>query len=275
MTGDVGAPPVVRFDAPLELSATETEVLVEGAGRELGAGDPAVLAVTTYDGNTGEILDQDTSGRARVLAVTEEDLGADLHRAVLGLREGSRLLMTQPVSDAPSPDAAGADADGGTPTAQPPTEAAADRMLLVVVDVLPSVATGQERELPADLGVALTSDDEHVPSLTVTDAAPPERVRIAYAREGNGAPVLPGQVVTIRYHAIDWATGEVYDSSWATGRGPQVVAVDDTFPALQEALLDAPIGSRIVLASPAAQAFGDAALAMVVDVVAASGEPTS
>lgn len=278
VTGEAGAPPVVQFEAPLPLSSSRVEVIAQGEGRAVGEGDAVVLALTSYDGETGEPIDGESAGRARVVRLTREDVGGDLFAALDGATEGSRILLAQPVTDdAVTPGADVASPDAGTAPTDASTEggsqasASAQRMLVVVVDVLPTRATGDPVEVPGDLGVTVGEDPSGAPTLTVEAVEPPTEVRVVPIEVGSGAPVLPGSEVTVQYHGVVWGTGEVYDSTWAADRGPQTVAVDETFPGLREALLDQPVGSRVLVLSPAAQAFGDAPLAMVVDVLAASG----
>ena len=298
VTGTVGAPPVVQFSTPYPVAPTQVRLVEEGTGPVVTDGAPVVLATTSYDGETGEILDPATSGRPRVLRLTEADVGPDLHAAIEGVPEGSRLVVTQPVRE----DASGATAQGGHSgaSARPstPVEAgdadvavagegaespgagrdasaqAADRMLVVVVDVLPTRATGDAVEVPADLGVSVGEDSAGAPTLSVDRPLDPAELRVVPLKAGSGATVVPGQEVTLQYLGADLATGEQYDSTWMPDRGPQVVAVDETFPGLRRALLDQQAGSRVLVLVPAAEAFGDAPLALVVDILATHGGDT-
>lgn len=286
VAGEVGAPPVVQFKAPLGITDEEITTLTAGAGTELAEGDPVVLALTSYDGETGELLDADTAGRARVLRLTGADVGSELLSALVGVNEGTRLLVQQPVAagnanddavavepgdDASASAPAGEDdadaTDGGEQSAKP----TADKMLVIVVDALHTTATGDPVDLPADLGVIVGEDPGGAPTLSVEAAQPPEALRVAQVRRGTGERVRPGQEVTVQYHGIVWDTGEVYDTTWTVDRGPQVLAVDETFPGLREALLDQPVGSRVLVLAPPAQAFGTSPLALVVDVLATWG----
>ena len=291
--GDVGAPPVVQFDTPLEVASQEITTLIAGDGPALTDGGPVVLALTSYDGHTGELLDLQTAGRARVLRLTSADVGADLHGALTGATEGSRLLVTQPVAepagepaedgtdestDAPADDATDAPTDEGTeaptdgPTDAPTDSATAGRMLVIVVDVLRTSATGVAVEGAGVPGVSVGDGEGGAPTLAVEPgAAPPEKLAVAQVLRGTGEPVRPGQEVTVQYLGLVWDSGEVYDSTWSAERGPQVLAVDDTFPGLREALLDQPVGSRVLVVAPPAQAFGTQTLALVVDVLATWG----
>lgn len=282
--GEVGAPPVVQFETPLDVTAQEITTLLAGDGPALSDGGPVVLSLTSYDGHTGELLDEQTAGRARVLRLTSADVGADLHRALVGATEGSRLLVTQPVADPETADAL-EDTDGdatettddtGDPDATGSTdegdEGTAGRMLVIVVDVLRTAATGEPVEAPQNLGVVVGEGEDGAPTLQIDPTAPPAgELQVAQVLRGTGEPVRPGQEVTVQYLGLVWDTGEVYDSTWTPDRGPQVLAVDDTFPGLREALLDQPVGSRVLVVAPPAQAFGTQTIALVVDVLATWG----
>src|SRR5699024_3248436 len=128
VTGAFGRPPVVSFETPLEMTEEETEVLIEGEGRHLRDGGPALLALSAYDGATGEPLPDRGTGAARTLLLTPEQVGEEVHPLLVDVPEGTRLLVTQPVS-----------ADNG------------ERMLVLVIDVLHTVAQGEE--LPPEEGM--------------------------------------------------------------------------------------------------------------------------
>lgn len=249
VTGAFGSVPVVTFDAPLELRESGIETLIEGEGRTLESGDPALLAITAYDGDDGTILADRGAGEPRNLLLTPEDVGEELAGVLDGTREGSRLLMTQPVDD------------GGP-----------DLMLVVVIDVLHTRATGEAVAPPEDVPV-ITLDEAGAPAVTMPEGIDePAELRVVPLIDGEGPQVLPGQQVIVQYTAWNWDDGSVYDSTWANGAVPATITVNDTFPGLRDGIADQTVGSQVMLLIPPALARGTDSLLMVVDILAATGE---
>lgn len=118
---------------------------------------------------------------------------------------------------------------------------------------------------------AVALADDGAPTITVPDGEPPDRLRVAPLVRGDGAQVRPGQDVTIQYTGMAWETGAPYDSTWATGKVPQTVAIDETFPGLRDGLVDQTVGSQVLLVIPPAQAQGTDTLVLVVDILAVAG----
>ncbi|WP_164745266.1 FKBP-type peptidyl-prolyl cis-trans isomerase [Georgenia faecalis] len=247
VTGAFGRAPIVSFDVPLPLTEGEAKVIVEGEGRELAADQPALLALTAYDGDDGAVLEDRGAGEARTLLLTPDDVGEDLYDVLVGATEGSRLLVTQPIS-----------AEDG------------DRMLVLVIDVLPTSAQG-EAVAPPEGSPTVTVGADGAPVITLPDAEPPSSLEVIPLIRGEGDQVRPGQEVTLQYTAVTWPGGEVYDSTWAAGALPRTVAIDDTFPGLRDGLIDQRVGSRVLLIVPPALGAGTHTLVMVVDILATAG----
>ena len=245
VSGAFGRTPVVSFTPPLELTEAENEVLIEGEGRALEAGGPALLALSAYDGDTGELLPDQGGGHARTLLLTPEEVGEDVYPLLLGAAEGTRLLVTQPVA-----------ADEG------------ERMLVLVIDVLHTVAQGEELEQREDLPT-VTQEDGGV-AITLPDTEPPSSLEVETIIRGGGRQVAPGQAVTMQYVAVTWPGGDIYDSTWADGKVPRTVMIDETFAGLRDGLVDQTVGSRVLVVIPPALGTGAQTLVFAVDVLAAS-----
>ncbi|NLI17613.1 MAG: hypothetical protein GX427_02200 [Actinomycetales bacterium] len=249
VTGEFGSIPVVTFDAPLPVKEGTIEKLVTGEGRELVPDGPALLAITAYDGDDGTVLTDRSPGVPRNLLLTTEDVGATLYDVLVGSTEGTRLLMTQPVDD------------GGP-----------DAMLVVVIDVLHTRATGSPGEAPPE-GIAVTLEEGGAPVLgSLAAVAEPTSLGIVPLLVGEGPQVRPGQQLIAQYTAWNWDDGSVYDSTWANGGIPATITLDETFPGLRNGVVDQKVGSQVLLLIPPALARGTDALAIVVDILAVVGE---
>ncbi|MDD9207495.1 FKBP-type peptidyl-prolyl cis-trans isomerase [Georgenia sp. 10Sc9-8] len=247
VSGPFGSVPTIEVDTPLPMQDARTEVLVEGDGRVLAGEEPVLFALTAFDGQDGEVVAERGVGEARTLMLAPADVGEDLYPVLVGTPEGSRLLVRQPV-----------------------TEDGADRMLLLVIDVLHTRAHGTEQEVPDHLPQVSTGP-EGEPSITLPEEPPPDDLVITRVIRGEGPRVRPGQHTTVQYTGVEWETGEQYDSTWAAGKVPQTVRVDETFPGLRAGLVGQPVGSRVLLVIPPDQAVGTETLVLVVDVLATSG----
>lgn len=250
VSGTVGRVPVATFDTPLPLAPADSETLVEGDGRTLVADGPALLALTAYDGQTGALLADRGAGDARTLLLAPEEVGEDIYPVLLGTTEGSRILLTQPV-----------------------TVDDADRMLVLVVDVLHSRARGQQLEPPESFPDITVTEEDGVPSLTLPDQEPPDSLVVSTVIRGEGRQVSAEHTVTLQYVAVVWPGGDVYDSTWADGQVPRTVDLADTLEGLRDGLLDQTVGSRVIVSVPPAQGTGDQTLVFLVDVLAVS-DPT-
>ncbi len=248
VSGAFGRPPVVSFAAPLPLAEAQSEVLIEGDGRPLEADRPALLAVSAYDGETGDLLPDRGAGEARTLLLTREEVDDDVYPLLVGTPEGSRLLVTQPVEGE----------DG-------------ERMLVLVVDVLHTVATGEEVDQREDLPIV--AEDADGVTISLPDTDPPGGLEVETVIRGSGRQVAPGEEVTLQYVAVTWPGGEIYDSTWADGQVPRTVPVEETFAGLRDGLVDQAVGSRVLIVVPPALGTGDQTLVFAVDILAAS-DPT-
>lgn len=245
VSGGFGRTPVVAFDAPLPLTEAEHVELVAGEGRTLEPEGPVLLRLSAYDGNTGEAWPDHGAGEARIVLLTPQEVGEELYPLLAGTAEGSRLLITQPVS-----------AEGQ------------DRMLVLVVDLLHSSAQGEELEQSPQLPTVAEEDGRVVISLP--DEEPPDSLEVRTVIRGEGRQVSPGQRLVLQYEAVTWPGGDIYDSTWADGQVPRSVDVSDTFAGLRDGLVDQTVGSRTMIVVPPALGTGSQTLVFAVDILAAA-----
>lgn len=249
VSGAFGRVPVATFDVPLPLTPTDSETLVEGEGRMLVADGPALLALTAYDGATGELLADRGAGEARTLLLSPEEVGEDVYPVLLGVAEGSRLLLTQPV-----------------------TVQDADRMLVLVIDVLHTRAQGEEVEPRQGFEDITITEDDGVPSIALPDREPPDTLAVGTVIRGEGRQVSAEHTVTMQYVAVVWPGGDIYDSTWADGQVPRTVDLAETLTGLRDGLVDQTVGSRVLILVPPAQGTGDQHLVFLVDILAVSDQ---
>lgn len=242
VTGAVGRRPRVQFEAPLEITDTTTETLVVGDGTELVDGEAVMLAFLAVDAATGETIEDSYGDEPRILLLSEDEAGA-IHPDLVGRTEGSRLLRLEP----------------GTLTRPDPA--------VIVYDVLPTRAQGESLEIPEGLP-QVTVGDDGAPQVEVPDTPPPTSLVVVPLIRGEGPQVRSGESITVRYVSVTWSDGEVQESTWGPSTVPSTIPFTGLIPGWQDGLVDATVGSRLMLVIPPEQAFGTGTVVFVVDVLA-------
>ncbi|MDU0349815.1 hypothetical protein [Actinomyces sp. MRS3W] len=247
VAGRVGSVPVVSLISPLApATGVTTDTLITGQGRTLVTGDAVLLSVSTFSGTSGANTTGTSSGvRLYRGTVDAAGLGEVLADTVTGASEGSRLVLRAPVS-----------ADDGTVTTE-----------ITVVDVLPTTASGEEQTAADGMPTVAAADDGTV-SLSVAGLEAPTRVAASVLVTGTGRQIDSGDVIIARYASVNWSDGSERASSYGDTVVPGTINMSNTLSGIAQRLVDATVGSRIVLALPADQATGEDAMAVVIDILA-------
>lgn len=238
---DLGAEPVVEFEAPLEVAAADSTIVVAGDGDAIASGDMVIMRSAYVDASTGDTLQSWWQGApASGLIVDPGQIGEQAAEFFTTVTIGSRFAMAGWQSD---------------PSGQ-------SLSLIQVGDidrvVAPLHAEGEPVEPSGDFPT-VTLDESGAPSL---DAAPEGEAPAETTREmlieGSGDTTHEGDFLTMHYTGWSWDTGEQFDSSWERGAPfsfnqgmQQVIAGWDQY------LLDIPVGSQVMLVIPAAEAYGE------------------
>ena len=246
VAGEVGSRPMVSLATPLQINEILTRELITGEGDVLAEGEAVMLSYIAFDAITGDVVEDSYGSEPRILLLTEDEAGT-LHDELLGRTEGTRLLRLEP----------------GSMTVPDP--------VVIVYDILPTEAIGAPLEAPATLPQVVVADDGS-PTITLPEGSPPNSLTIAQLIRGEGPQVQAGESVTVRYVQMAWSTGEVLESTWGAGSVPVTIPLVDRIPGLQDGLVDAAVGSRVLLVVPPAQADGTDTMVFVVDVLAVTSK---
>ncbi|MFV0427556.1 MAG: FKBP-type peptidyl-prolyl cis-trans isomerase [Beutenbergiaceae bacterium] len=242
VVGEVGARPVVQFEAPMAILDIDTTEIVTGDGAVLAEGSAVMLSYLAIDATTGDVVDTSYGNQPRVLLLTADQAGP-LYEELLGRSEGTRLLRLEP----------------GSLTRPDP--------VVIVYDILYTRAHGTAAEVnPILPQVELQADGS--PVVTLPEGAPPNDLTIAPLIQGDGVQVRAGESVTVRFIQLAWSTGEVIESTWGEGSLPVTLPLVDRIPGLQDGLIDSVVGSQIMLVVPPDQADGTDTMVFVIDVLA-------
>lgn len=248
VAGRVGSVPIVSLKAPLTpATGVLIDKVVTGEGRVPGVGDAVVLSVATFDGSDGTNTTGTTTGTRLYRGILDPSmLGVDLANAVVGVTEGSRIVLRAPLTT-----------DDGTATTE-----------ITVVDILPTTATGEERPAQDGMPQVTVNDTDGTVALSVDGLAVPTRCTASVLVQGDGRQVDADDIVMARYTTVGWSDGKQQNTTYGNTTLPGTITMSDTFTGIREHLLDVPVGSRVVLSIPADQAAGNGAVAVVIDVLA-------
>lgn len=246
VAGRPGVVPVVSLKGSLTpASSLHEDVLVEGDGRTVNEGDAVMLSISTFSGIDGRNTTGTASGASLRVVTLDDSLGEDLDNAIEGKTEGSRVVLRAPHEE----------------DARQTTE-------ITVVDILPTVATGQERE-PTSGMPTVTMGGDGTAQLSIEGLSAPTSSSSATLIQGQGPQVGKEDLLIARYTIVNWSTGQVAGTStYGDTVLPRTVDMKDTLAGISQGLVDVPVGSRVVLALPADQARGEDAVAVVIDVLA-------
>lgn len=283
VSGEPGAEPTVKVaEPPYTADETTVQVIDEGTGDVVvEEGNRVQAQYVVVNGRTGETVESSWAGDEppATFDVTDGQLISGLYKGLLGQRAGSRVAIA-----APAVDAFGA---AGLPDLG---VQGGDTIVFVidvqeVVEVTPplEMAEGTEKKAPPGLPTLQVSP-ERVPTgfeaTGSTDPAPKELV-VAPVIVGDGPKIENGQTITVHYLGQLYPDGEIFDQSWTGGEPFDFqLGAGGVIQGWDKGLVGQTVGSRVILAIPPEQAYGeagspptipaDAALLFAVDILAAS-----
>lgn len=249
VTGEVGAKPELDVPAGEPPAELVVDVLSEGDGPEVAAGDYLVadyLGQTWAPGDDGAANIFDNSydrGSPAGFPIGEGSVITGWDEGLVGQNAGSRVLLVIP------PDKA----YGDTPPEGSPI--AAGSTLVFVVDIVGSygddatISGSPVSDLPADLPT-VTSDGADAPTVEFpASATPVETSTTDILVAGDGADL--GESLVVKVVQASYATKETQFSSWDDSASPIVITADQ-LPGLTEALTGQKVGTRVLVRIAAA-----------------------
>ncbi|MFT4213191.1 MAG: FKBP-type peptidyl-prolyl cis-trans isomerase [Microbacterium sp.] len=239
--GEAGEASTLTFEAPLDVSEIQAQVVTEGTGDAVTAGDYVSYAITGYDAEAGDLLGTYGYEDGEMLP---QQISAD---SVLGQLFGCATAGTRVVAAFPATEA--------TDTT---TAASAEVYIVDLLSIVPTAAWGEEQDAVADMPTVTLADDG-TPSITIdTTATPPTETEIATLKEGDGYEVQDGDYVLIQFRGARWSTGELFDGgdTWADGT-PYTGATSDFVTGFSAALVGQTVGSQVLVVIPPADGYGE------------------
>lgn len=250
VSGEFGETPEVTLDAPLELDATQKQVVSEGDGPTVEDGSIASLHLQVVSGKTGEkTIGTYDQGAPLTGPMTEGQIFPAVLDAVVGMPVGSRIAVAATPEDAFG--AAGAEQYGIAP----------DETVVFVIDVMSVPLDGPEgeaAEVPRDAPTIEEDDDGVVTGLTFEDAPekPSGELQVIPVVEGEGEAVEKGDAVTFDYLGQIYGTDTVFDESYTSAPRTFPVGVGNLIKAWDEGLVGVKAGSRVLIIAPPEYGYG-------------------
>ncbi|GAA1734624.1 FKBP-type peptidyl-prolyl cis-trans isomerase [Isoptericola hypogeus] len=256
VSGAVGEPPALDYGTPYDVAQPGSRTIWPGTGEPVTLGEPVLLNMYAEDARDGSVISSTFNDAPAWYTMTPESLGSNLYDTLRGQRVGARLLLVEE--------------DEGVP-------------VVLVIDVLPIRASGTD--VPPVEGLPQVGrGDDGAPDVRVDpDAAPPEDLAVQPLVRGSGPQVQVGQVVTMRFTAVRWSDGKVFDTTWSAGARPQsaTVGIGQLIDGLDQGLLEQTVGSQVMIVVPPHLGYGgtssdlaDQTLVYVVDILDAHFQVT-
>lgn len=261
VSGEVGQQPQVTLPTPFVAHEAGHLDIVSGDGDVVESmGQPAAIELTLVDGASGTPIPMtaysgDDSQVLSLEAITQQLPG--LESALTCAAEGTRTVVAFG-DDGVTEQFAAQLAQVGL-MAQSST-------LFAVVDVLkvlPGQATGSAVYNDGHGLPTVVRAPDGTPGIVIPAGAAPEERVVQTLIRGEGEEIAAGDVVTVKFTSVDWATRSVGDSTWAAGQA-QSGALSD-IPG-GEALEGQTVGSQVLVVEPDDEG---GATATVIDVLEA------
>ena len=223
-------------------------MLSEGNGEKVGENDVVTVDYVGLNGKNGKEFDSSWSRKESASFTLGPNMITGFNKALAGQQVGSRVLVAIPPKD------------GYGEKGNPQAKIGGEDTLVFAIDIretASSQAAGTEVEPPASVP-ALQTDDKGVPSGFSSDkdtAAAPKQATSHVLIKGEGEKVEKGQTVTMQYVGQVYGAKKPFDASW--GRAPLTAPIGGGQPIeCFDELIGQPVGSRVVLVCPPADAFG-------------------
>lgn len=240
-----GADAKVSVPAGTDLAEAERSVVVEGEGDDVMPGDLVSLRYQLIDATTNEVLSTSERGPdgvlSALLAVQQPQQIVDPTQSTVFtvaaecLPIGSSVVLTLPSAQ-----------EGMNPSV----------LYVETIEQLPTTASGSEVDATKGMPV-VELDDAGSPTITIPDSDAPAETEVAVLKQGDGAVVGAGDLVTVQYRGVKWSDGSEFDSSWSRDAAPSQFPTSGVVPGFKMALEGQKVGSQVVVAMPPKDGYGE------------------
>ncbi|WP_353950051.1 FKBP-type peptidyl-prolyl cis-trans isomerase [Knoellia sp. S7-12] len=241
-------PTVTLGTKPLKLTGESKRVVTEGEGTVASATDLLSIKAQIINGTDGKVVTSTwKEGQPLAIDLIDQKMLPLFKTQLPGSKPGSRVLIGAPTSAVYGPQG---NTDLGLKAEDP---------IVFVIDVVKVVAplkeaTGAAVAPKAGLPTVKMNPGKAA-AITMPKTTPPAALVTQPLVTGKGAKVAEGQTVRIAYTGALWRDGKVFDSN-ATGF-TTAIGVGQVVPGWDKSIVGQPIGSRLLLAVPPADGYGE------------------
>jgi len=243
VTGDWNTEVDVKGDWPLAAEKTIDTVLIQGTGETVTDIGWVSMQYCGFNARTGAMFDT-SYYYGKPLVMQLGGVIAGFAQSLIGKHVGDRVLMAITGPD-------GYDSMGGSPDAG----IEVGDTLIFVVDIVDGERTGPSGQaVAAPAGLPTVADGDGGPAVTIPSGAQAPGDLVAQTLiQGTGTAVQATDAITVNYAEVNFADGQVLDSSYATG--PQTGLLSQMIAGWQQGLVGKTVGSRVLLVVPPALAY--------------------
>ena len=276
VSGTFGKSPSITFPAAKATKTLTVKTVIHGTGPALGKTDAFVgnYAIYIWSGTSHRLAQSSFQSHEPTLFAGQ--LLPGLEKALIGQKEGSRVLAVIPPKDGFGPQGNSRIGVGGKDT------------LVFVIDMIQEfnnssgVPGTQTSNGGAGLPTVIAAPGK-APSVQVPSTAPPKTLQVKTLIKGAGSKVAKGQLLVVQYTGVNWRTKKSFDSSWTRGQPFSTpIGVGQVIKGWDSGLVGQTVGSRVLLVIPPALGYGKAGsaqagikgtdtLVFVVDILSATG----
>ncbi|MFC7733780.1 FKBP-type peptidyl-prolyl cis-trans isomerase [Actinomadura keratinilytica] len=254
--GRFGARPEVSFPKGAPSAELAVKTLVKGDGEGARKGDLVVADYVGYRwGKDGNKLLANSYLAGVPGAFPTGRLVPGLDKALLGARAGDRVVAKIPPSE-------GYGDKGDTQHQVGP-----DDSLVYVLDVRGCTGrrrmrrAGRRRWTMRGCRVCRAAGRGRRRRSRCRVAAP-KKLQVRTLIQGRGPVVAKGRLLALQYVGVFWRNGQVFDSSWRSGRPYAVtIGTGQVMKGWDQALVGQRVGSRLLLVVPPSLGYGKEGLA--------------
>ncbi len=249
IAGEFGGEVQLETTTPVEATAFERSVVVQGDGEKIAADELVSTTLTAINGQSGEVISTESAQLQNSAETMAPWVADSLSCSVIG----DRVVAVAPAADIVG---AGNEASLGMD---------AGSTIVLVLDLLEKAPTppgtlepgdllagpdGDAQDAPAGFPT-VSEDSDGSPLITMPEGqAPPTELSVATLIAGSGEEVQPGDRVYVNYRGVIWRTGEEFDSSWSRGE-PTSFLTTEVIEGFKVALEGQTVGSQVVAVVPA------------------------
>lgn len=245
VTGDIGKAPKVEWKGQVGPADIETEVITEGDGDELAAGDGALAHIWIGNGFSEEAVYDSYESKAPQLLIG--DVTEPFKKALEGAKVGSRVAVAATAEDAFG--------EGGNPGLGVGNKDG----VVFVVDVVAKVGdgpTGEDRE-QAKWAPELIESDGVVTGFDFEGANKPSKNLLDTTLvKGEGPVVKSGQTIAVDYLGQVYDAEAPFDESYSKDPTSFPIGVGQVVAGWDKELVGKTVGSRVILSIPPADGYG-------------------